>query len=139
MLDLRIYAFTVLNVSRQEKEARHGILRTKLGVYFDSLIGIFQCLGEGDQFHVCSSAVVIASCVCWIAFDTFCVVFYGACEITGLELHISFFTSDRAFLRVDVCFAVFLCLQAFEIAQFIEDIGCSVLREGLLIILDSRW
>ena len=110
---------------------------TEFRIHLDSFIRVFQCLRERHQFHVRCCTVVVTSCISRVPLDTLTVVLDCSCEVTRLELDVTIFPSNSALFGIDVCLAVLLGLQAFKIAQFVENVRCAVFRKGFLIVLDG--
>lgn len=110
---------------------------TELDIHLDSLIHILQRLWESDQLHVSSGAIVVSFRVRRITFDAFRVILDGASKVSGFKLDVSFFTRNCALLGVNIGLAIFFGLEALNFTQFVEDIGCAVLGERLLIIFNG--
>ncbi len=96
---------------------------TKLRVHLDGLFNIFECLGERNKLHVRSRSVVVSSRIAGIALDALRIALDGVGKLASLELRIALLTSDVALLRVNISLFVSFCLNAFDVAEFIEDVG----------------
>ena len=116
-----------------------GSTLTKFRIGVDRFIRVLECLRERDQLHVRCGAVVVPSCIGWIALDALGVVLDRPGEVARLELDVSLFARDGALRRVDVCFAVFLGLLALDLAQLVEDFGRAVLGQRFLVVLDGLY
>jgi hypothetical protein len=110
---------------------------TELGIHLDGLVGILECLRKGNELHVRSSTVIVAPSIPGITLDTLGVVLDGTCEVAAFEFGIALFTRSMAFLRVNVCLTVSICFLLLEVAQFVENVGCAVFAQRLVIELDS--
>lgn len=110
---------------------------TELGIHFDGLVGILERLREGNKLHVRRGTVVVASSILRIALDTLGVVLDGTREVTCFELDIALLTRSMAQLGVNVCVTICFCFLLLEVAQLVENVGCTMFAQRLVVELDS--
>ena len=109
---------------------------TKAGIDLDCFVDVLESIGKRHQLHVRSGTVVVAPRVRRITLDALGVVLDRTSKVSSLELGISFLASDMALLGVDVGLTSLISLQLFNFAQLGEDVGRSMFRQRLSIVLD---
>lgn len=110
---------------------------TELRVHPDGLLNVFECLGESNKLHIRCRSVVVSPRIARIALDTLRVALDSVGKLASLELRIALLTSEVALLRVDICLSVSFRFNAFDVTEFIEDVGGAVFGERFVVELDG--
>lgn len=125
---LRIYALTVYHggvskytdhIKGKPDNINEARKLTKLGVNFNRLLRILECLRKGSELGVTERAVVVSTGIVRVPFDTLRICLHGASEVARLEECIALLACLFAQLRVNVRRALGGLLLLFRVTQLV--------------------